>query len=289
MRQPLVDINFVKERQKDLAQHMESNSALVLFSHPDYVRNNDVHHAYRQDSNFYYITGFEEQGAVFIFRPGAEVETALFVMPKDIHMETWEGYRFGAQRARELFKMDECHNVELFADKAPALLAGCDKIYYSLFKDEDMDRQFKDVTLKAKRMSGRSGRGVPTVIDSVDLLGSMRIVKNSDEIDCMEKTCSMTSHGHIALMKACRPGVNERELHGVFISEVMSRGAAREGYGGIVASGNSATTLHYRFNDRECKDGDLLLVDAGAEYNYYSGDITRTFPCLLYTSDAADA
>ncbi len=277
MRKPLVDISIFKQRRDTLSSHF-GDGALVLFSSPEYIRNNDVHHPYRQDSNFFYMTGFEEPGAIFIFRPGKSPETTLFVRPKDQLMETWEGFRFGVQMAGEAFGIDACYEVDQFEDEAPKLLQEVETVYHNLFVNSNIDQQMQSVLKTTRSLQGRSGRGLLSVKDPYSIIGEARLVKSDFEIETMKKACEISADGHIAMMRAMKPGINERAIQGVFIGEIMSQGSAREGYGTIVASGSSATTLHYVFNDQPCRSGDLVLIDAGAEYNYYSGDITRTFP-----------
>lgn len=276
-RTPNVEMEVFKKRRVKLGD-LIFEKALVIAAHPNYVRNNDVHHNYRQDSNFYYLTGFEEPSCVFVFRPGKTPQTVMFVQPKDIVHETWDGFRYGVEGVKQHFNIDEAYSIYQLSEKLPHLLGECDDILYKMNFNPDMDRIFHDTLNTLRARNGRSGKSMPSVIDPSEVLGELRLVKDEDEVELMKKACQISAEAHIELMKAAKPGVNERQLHGVFINEIMQRGAAREGYGTIVASGDSANTLHYVFNDQECKDGDLLLIDAGAEFGYYTGDITRTFP-----------
>ena len=277
MRKPIIDISIVKERLNKIKPLFE-DSALILFSHPEYVRNNDVHHPYRQDSNFFYLTGFEEPGAIFVWRPGQTPETVLFVRPKDPEMETWNGFRYGTQLAGQVFQMDAVYEVDSFEDVAPRLLKDVRTVFHGMYQDKNNDDRIQKVLEKTKDATRRSGKGFLSIKDPVSVLGDIRLFKSAQEIENLKVAGELSANAHISLMKAIEPGMNERELHGIFIREIMAQGAAREGYGTIVASGNNATTLHYVFNDDECKDGDLILVDGGGEYNYYTGDITRVFP-----------
>ena len=141
-----------------------------------------------------------------------------------------------------------------------------------------MDEKVLDIVEKLKTSQGRSGIGILPILDANEFMGEMRIVKGEEELHNMRQACEISAQGHITAMKKIRPGMSERQVQALLQYEFLNRGAARDGYNAIVASGNAATTLHYNFNDKPCRDGDLLLIDAGAEFNYFSGDITRTFP-----------
>lgn len=277
MRKPIVPVEIFKERRQSLRKEIE-NAAIVLFAHPEHVRNHDVHFPYRADTNMFYLTGFEEPESVLIFRPGKDPETVLFVRKKDLERETWDGFRYGPEGAKEQFQVDQAFAIESFEDLAPQYLSQVEKIYFKLYQHPENDRLMERVLKATTRLRGRSGRGILPIFDSTQLLGEYRLIKSQYEINTHRRACEITARGHIELMKLARPGLNERELQGHFTKSVLAQGAAREGYSSIVASGSAATTLHYVFNDQTLKDGDLLLIDAGAEYEYYTGDITRTFP-----------
>ncbi len=277
MRKPLIDISIIKQRLENIKPLFE-DSALVLFSHPEYIRNNDVHHAYRQDSNFFYLTGFEEPGAIFVWRPGQTPETVLFVRPKDPEMETWDGFRFGTEMSARVFQMDAVYEVDAFETEAPKLLKDVRTVFHHQYRDVKNDARIQTVLERTKNAARRSGNGLLSIKDPNSVLGDVRLIKSEKEVEFMKVAAQLSANAHVSLMKAIEPGMNERELHGIFIKEIMAQGASREGYGTIVASGKNATTLHYVFNDEDCADGDLLLVDGGGEYKYYTGDITRVFP-----------
>lgn len=284
MRTPNININELQSRRAKVAE-LIAGDGLVLAAAPDVVRNNDVHHPYRADSNMYYMTGFEEPDSCFIFRPGQNPETVMFVRSKNELMETWEGFRYGIDQTRKLFAVDVVYDISEFEEKAPELLNECENIYYSLNKNHQFDPIMMKALESTRALRGRTGRGMPGIADSYPLLGELRLIKSEYEIKEQEKACEISSQAHVALMKATKPGMNERELHGLFIYNIMKSGAAREGYGSIVAAGDNATTLHYTFNDCIISNEDLVLVDAGAECSFYTGDITRTFPASGKFSD----
>lgn len=277
MRTPDIDVNIFKERRKRLAQ-LIPGSALIVPSHPEYIRNHDVHHNYRQDSNLYYLTGYEEPDSVLVLRPGKSPESILFVQKKDPSKETWEGFLYGPQMAKEVFGVDEAYEISRFEELAPTLLADCDRIYYRMFHNFDFDKTIEKTLKGIYQLRRRTNKGILPIEDSYPLVGEMRLHKSEWEVETMRKSCEISSQAHIELMRSIRPGMNERALYGIFLKEIMQRGCDREGYRGIFAGGASATTLHYVFNDQILKDGDMFLVDAGGEYEYYSADITRTYP-----------
>lgn len=277
MRRPTLDMKIFSERRRSVGQEI-LGGALVVAAHPEYLRNDDVHYPYRQDSNMFYLTGWEEPQSVLILRPGLIPETVMFVRRRDAERETWDGFRYGPEGCEREFKIDKAYPIEEFEKMAPQLLKEVDRVYYRMFKNAAFDVQMQNVLKTVKQMQGRTGYGLLPVHDADILLGEHRLIKSEFELTQLREACEISAQAHLAAMRFTRPGVTERQVQGVLAHHFYMKGSAREGYGFIVASGNSATTLHYNFNDQPCKDGDLLLIDAGAEYNYYTGDITRTFP-----------
>lgn len=277
MRKPTYDMNIFSERRRLVGQEI-FGSALVVASHPEYIRNHDVHFPYRQDSNLFYLTGWEEPESVLILRPGLTPEAVMFVRRRDPERETWDGFRYGPEGCEREFKISKCYPIDEFEKVAPALLKEVDRIYYRLRKNREFDERLQTVLDTVKQMQGRTGMGLLPIYDADTLIGEKRLVKSEYELTQLREACEISAQAHLAAMRFTRPGVSERQVQGVLAHQFFMRGSAREGYHSIVASGNSATTLHYNFNDQVCKDGDLLLIDAGAEFNYYTGDITRTFP-----------
>lgn len=277
MRKPTFDMNIFAQRRRKVGDEI-AGSALVVASHPEHIRNDDVHYPYRQDSNMFYLTGWEEPESVLIYRPGLKPETVMFVRRRDAERETWDGFRYGPEGCEKEFKIDKAYPIDEFEKVAPTLLKEVDKVYYRMYKNPAMDKHMGEVLQSVKRMQGRTGYGLLPIHDADILLGEHRLVKSEYELTQLREACEISAQAHLAAMRFTRPGVSERQVQGVLAHHFLMKGSAREGYNFIVASGNSATTLHYNFNDQICKDGDLLLIDAGAEYNYYTGDITRTYP-----------
>ncbi len=281
MRRPQFDMTVFKERRVQLAKLLQSvapGSVVILPSHPEMLRNNDVDHRYRPDSTLFYMTGWEEPESIFVFRPGQTPESVLFVRKKDSLRETWDGFRYGPEAAAADFGIDKTYLIDEFEKVVVELLKPAERIYYRFNVDSELDHQLLGI-LEAWRTSlGRTGRGYLPLFDSWELIGDMRLRKSPYELGILRQACEITAEAHVEVMKVTRPGLNERYLHGVFLGAIYQKGAAREGYNSIVAGGNGATTLHYVFNDQALQDGDLLLIDAGAEFEYYTGDITRTYP-----------
>ena len=210
--------------------------------------------------------------------PGKSPQEVMFVRRKNPERETWDGFRYGPADAQIQFKLDQVYPIEEFESRAAELLKGYEGVYYRLRKNPKMDESVLSVLENLKRSQGRSGLGLISLHDADELIGEMRLFKSEEELHNLRNACEISAQGHISAMKKIRPGMSERQVQAILDYEFLNRGAARNGYNPIVASGNAATTLHYNFNDQPCRDGDLLLIDAGAEYHYYSGDITRTFP-----------
>ncbi|MES2769404.1 MAG: aminopeptidase P N-terminal domain-containing protein [Bdellovibrionota bacterium] len=276
-RTPQFDVSIFKKRRERIGKYMQ-DSAMVIFSNPEFLRNHDAEYEYRQDTNFFYMTGFEEPKSVFVFRPGQKPETILFVRPKDELRETWDGFRYGPEGAKKYFGIDEVYLIDTLEEKLPELIKDVKQVYFRLQQHMKHDVIFLRALEKAKTVYSRGVRGNIPVLDSSELLGEFRLFKDATEIEWQRKACEITAKAHKETMKFTKPGMNERQIEGYIQFQFKNQLAARQGYNAIVASGKNATTLHYVFNDEECKKGDIILIDAGAEYNYFSGDITRSFP-----------
>jgi Xaa-Pro aminopeptidase len=174
--------------------------------------------------------------------------------------------------------MDKTYPIEDFAKLAPQLLKGSERLFYRRFKNAQVDQKIDELLQSHRLLQSRTGFGLLALEDADELLGELRLVKGPQDILNMRRACEITADAHTELMKYIKPGMSEREAHGYFLYQIMKRGAAREGYNGIFAGGMNATTLHYVFNDRPLKAGELFLVDAAGEYNYFTSDITRTYP-----------
>jgi len=277
MRRPIANIQECLIRRKKLLDLLKGSS-LVVANHPEYLRNGSVHHPYRADSNLFYLTGFEEPQSVLVVTPHRAQNFTLFVRAKDPLREIWDGFRYGPELTKQYFEIDEVYPIDQLEIMLPDLLKGAPDLYYRLQKDPSMDQIIFRTLEKVRLSHGRSGLGYLTLRDSLQLLGEMRVIKSAEDIKIQARACEISSEAHIEVMKFVTPGKTERDIHGFFIYQIMKRGAAREGYGTIVAGGANACTLHYVFNDQPLQKNQLLLIDAGGEYHYQTADITRTYP-----------
>lgn len=274
--------SYFKARRNQL---MESHpgAVFVLPSCPFYYRNPDVPHPYRQESNFYYLTGFEEYESCLVLAPASEGGTGnhrmiLFVLPNDPEKEMWEGARYGLEGARRVFGADEAYLIHELDKLLPELFKGAERVFYQLGFSPDMDRTVMTALETNRRSRGRSGCGQLPVEDSRLPIGELRLFKAEEEIQALRKACEISGLAHREVMSTVKPGMNESEIEALIDYLFRKKGCQRVGYGSIIAGGRNATCLHYRFNNEELKSGDLLLIDAGGEHRYYTADITRTFP-----------
>jgi Xaa-Pro aminopeptidase len=238
-----------------------------------------VHHLFRQNSDLYYLTGFEEPEAVLILAPTCEEgEYLLFNRVRDREHEIWDGPRAGQAGARKQFLADQAFPIQELSNLLPTLLANRSTIYYSLGINKSFDAVLLEA-LNVVRSKMRSGVQAPSQFaDILPSLHEMRLHKSEAEIAVMQKTADITKTAHIRAMQTCRPGQYEYELQAEIIYEFLRQGASTAAYPSIVGSGANSCVLHYIKNDKKIMDGDLVLIDAGAEYQNYAADITRTFP-----------
>lgn len=263
----------------EFMNRMDPNSVAIIPSAREATRSNDTNYRYRQHSDFFYLTGFEEPEAIAVITPSPEPKYTLFVRPRDPEREIWDGRRAGIDGARSEYGADEAFPIAEFNDKLSEILNGPEKLYYRLGDgnpqlDETIIRQLASVrTLNRKPIS------VPqTIIDSASIIHEMRVIKTEEEIAIMQRAADIAAEAHVEAMKAVRPGMMEYEIEALVEQVFRRTGALGPSYTSIVGAGANATVLHYINNDGIMNDGDLLLLDAGAEYKGYASDITRTFP-----------
>ncbi|MBI5136209.1 MAG: aminopeptidase P N-terminal domain-containing protein [Nitrospirae bacterium] len=256
------------------------DGAIAIFAGaPETVRSNDVHHRYRQESDFLYLTGFAEPGAYLVLDAGANRHRyTLYVPPKDPAMERWTGRRAGVAGARRRFGADAAHEAGTFFDHLARLLAGRDRVYLRLGYDAKVDQAVIDQIATMRGRSRAGAHGPAQVVDPTPILAEQRLLKSEAELDLLQRAVDITAQGHLAAMRALRPGMAEYEVEAEIEYHFRRAGAAGPAYPTICGSGVNATILHYVENDRRMRRGDLLLIDAGAEYGGYAGDVTRTIP-----------
>ncbi len=269
----------VARRRKELMQQMEPNSIALLCAAPQSTRSNDTEYLYRQNSDFYYLTGFVEHDALLALIPGREQgEVVLFCQEKDKTRELWTGILMGPEQAIKQLQIDDAFPIGDIDDILPGLIEGRDRVYYSMGKDQRFDQRVMDwvKVIRGKVRQGAHPPGEFLVLDH--LLNEMRLIKSPLEIKLMEKAGAISAQAHKRAMAVCRPGLHEYHLEAELLHEFVRSGSRAPAYNNIVAGGKNACILHYIENNALLKDGDLVLIDAGCEYEYYAADITRTFP-----------
>jgi Xaa-Pro aminopeptidase len=262
----------------EFIRRMGPDSVAVIPAAREVTRSNDTEYRFRQDSDFYYLTGFDEPDAVAVVAPSREERFTLFVRPRDREKETWTGRRAGVEGARERYGADAAFPVEEFADKLTELLDGARTLYYRLGGNAEFDQIIIRQLARMRALGWRKARPPQTITDPGVLLHEMRLVKTDEEVALMQRAADIASEAHREAMRAARPGAKEYEIEALIEYVFRRSGASGPAYSSIVGSGVNATILHYVNNDDELKDGDLLLIDAGAEYKGFASDITRTFP-----------
>ncbi len=274
-----MNVKEFTRRRRQLMRMMGENSIAILPAAPVVKRNRDVEYHYRPDSDFYYITGFPEPEAVAVLIPGrSHAEYVLFCRERDADKERWDGPRAGHIGAVDVYGADDAFPIGDLDDILPRMLEQCERVFYAMGCNPDLDKRMSE-WISQIRSSSRSGVPGPLEFIALDhYLHDMRLYKGRSEIKQMRTAAKISAQAHKRVMQACRPGLKEYQLEAEFIHECTKRGARHQAYPAIFGSGGNGCVLHYIDNDAELKDGDLLLVDAGCEYNYYASDITRTFP-----------
>ncbi len=268
-----------KQNRKAFIEKMGSGGVAIFASAPPARWNHDTEYLYRPDPNFYYLTGFEEPESICVIAPEhSKYQYILFVRPKDKQAEIWNGKRVGVKDARKHYGADKVYPIEKFSEKIGKYLQDAKRLYYTLGSNEDVDTEILSLFTRSVRSRVRSGKGFDTLVDPSPILSELRLIKNETELQRIQKATEITVAGHVAAMKAVRPGMYEYDLEALVESTFRMNGAGGPAFPTIVASGGNATTLHYTTNDRQIEDDTLVLIDAGAEYGRYAGDVTRTFP-----------
>jgi Xaa-Pro aminopeptidase len=266
-----------RQRREQLMAKIGSGTA-IFRSAPSAVMHNDVEYAYRQDSDFFYLTGFNEAEAVAVLAPHHEEHKfVLFVQPKDLEKETWHGYRAGVEGAKELYGADEAFPIAELAEKLPKYLEKADRIYYHFGRDRTFDQTVLNHWQRLMATYPKRGTGPTAVEDSNIILHPMRLVKSETELALMRKAANISVAAHNRAQEFAKPGRYEYEIQAE-IEHTFGLNGCTPAYPSIVASGYNSCVLHYIENNRQIQENDLLLIDAGCACDYYNADITRTFP-----------
>ncbi len=267
------------QRRRRLLDMMTEGSLAVIPGARLRLRNRDVDYLFRQDSDFYYLTGFSEPDALLVLAPGREHgEVILFCRDRDPVFEQWDGERVGPDRAAQLLGVDDAFPNTDVGEILPGMLEGRDRIYANLGDYPDFDQQLLRWVKGIRRREASGAIPPGEFVDLRHLLHELRLYKSAGELGVMREACAITASAHVRAMQQCRPGMTEGQLEAELIYEFMRRGARTPAYPCIVGGGNNACVLHYVANDDSLKKNDVVLIDAGCEYEHYAADVTRSFP-----------
>ena len=260
-------------------EQMEPNSIAIIPAAHEQTRSYDTEFKFRQDSDFWYLTGFPEPDAIAVIDPqDTRSPYTLFVRPRDPEMETWFGRREGVDGAVKNYAANKAFSIDKFAADLPKLLDGHENLYYRFALDKELDQQILHYLSNQRQRRLKTAYPPHTIIDPTIILGEMRLHKTPEEAEYMQTAGTIGAEAHILAMKKVRPGMNEGQVEALMEAYMKDRGASGVAYNSIVGGGANATILHYVENNMPLRDGDLILIDAGAEYKGYASDITRTFP-----------
>jgi Xaa-Pro aminopeptidase len=269
--------SIYRSRRDAVAEKLGEAIAIVPAA-VHHIRSNDAEYEYRQNSDFYYLTGFTEPEAVLIIAPGREQRDTMFLRRRDREMEIWTGKRLGVDDAPERLELDAAFAIDELDDKLGDMLVGWERMAYGFGRDEAFDRRIHAAVAHARHSVRRGGKAPLEFFEPGTLLHEMRLRKSPEEIEVMRSAGAITRLGHIAGMRAIYPGMWEYELEAVIEYAYMRNGAQATAYTSIVAGGANATILHYNTNREQLHNGALVLVDSAAELDIYASDVTRTWP-----------
>ena len=269
---------MIRSQLGEFMRRMQRNSVAIIPAAREATRSNDTHYRFRQDSDFFYLTGFEEPDAIAVVKPGETHEYVLFVRPRDPEREIWDGRRAGVEGAKSEFGAGEAFPVDEFNEKLTEILNETEVLYYRLGVNPDLDDRIIREIARMRSLNRKPIDPPQTIIDPATIVHELRVVKSPEELEVMQQAADIAAEAHCEAMKAVRAGMREYEIEALIEQIFRRHGCAGPAYTSIVGAGANATVLHYINNDGELRDGDLLLLDAGAEYKGYASDITRTFP-----------
>ena len=268
----------MREQLKNFTGAMDENSIAIIPAAHEARRSYDTEFKFRQDSDFWYLTGFPEPDAIAVIDPRSKKPYTLFVRPRDPEMETWFGRRHGVEGAVKKFGADRALSIDKFAGELGKMLDGHDTLYYRFGVDEKLDLQILGYLSEQRVRRLKTAYPPHTIVDPTMIIGEMRLHKTESEIALMQTAADIAAEAHVLAMQKVKPGMNEFQVESLMESYMRDKGASGVAYNSIIGAGDNATILHYVENNMPLNDGDLILIDAGAEYQGYASDITRTFP-----------
>ena len=266
-------------RRNRVISSMESNSLAILSAAPSRLRNRDTEYPFRQNSDFFYLTGLEEPEAILVLisnRSGGEA--ILFLKDRDPNQELWTGESLGIENATTTIGIEEVYPIDALHSTLPELLTGVDRIYVTLGEYSDFDQQFLSMINDIRLIESGGASAPETLVSFKKILHEQRLYKSNSEIGLMQRAADITTKAHLRAFERCQPGISETQLEAELIYEFMRHDARFAAYPSIVGSGKNACVMHYVRNDSILVDGELVLIDAGCEFHNYASDITRTIP-----------
>ncbi len=278
MRALSLSAEHYRKRRKQLMRMAGEQAIVVLRAAPERIRSRDTHYPYRQDSDFWYLSGFAEPEAVLVLIPGRRHgEALLFCRERNPEREGWDGPRLGPEGAVDTLRMDDAYDIDDIDDILPGLLEGRSRVYYHFGRDTDFDLQLIGWVNRVREQVRQGAQPPHEFLELGHLLDELRLFKSREELRLLQRAADISVLAHEAAMRAARPGLHEYSLQAE-VERVFRLHQAEPAYGSIVGAGANACVLHYRANNAPLRDGELVLIDAGAEYHGYAADITRTFP-----------
>ncbi len=268
---------MIRPQLEEFMRRMDQKSVAIIPAAREATRSNDTQYRFRQDSDFLYLTGFEEPESIAVLAPRGEHKYTLFVRPRNPEQEIWVGRRAGVEGAKNEFGAHESFPIAEFEERLQDILDGAEKLYFRLGVNTDLDTTVIKKIAQMRALNRKPIHPPRTIIDPATIVHEMRVLKSPEEIELMQKAADIAAEAHVEAMKAVRSGMMEYEVEAL-IEQIFRRHGSGPSYTSIVGAGANATVLHYINNDGELRDGELLLVDAGAEFKGYASDITRTFP-----------
>ncbi|MFK8183484.1 MAG: aminopeptidase P N-terminal domain-containing protein [Phormidesmis sp.] len=267
-----------RQRRQSVLKALGQNTA-IFCSAPPAVMHNDVDYLFRQDSDFFYLTGFNEPEAVLVLSGGHEThKVVMFVRPKDLEKETWSGYRVGVEAAKERYGADEVFPIEKLDEELPKYVEPALRLYYRFGREQTFDDRVLALWQQFLARMAKQASGPVSIEDSRQLMEQFRRVKSPAEIEMIRRAIAISAEAHNIAREMARPGMYEYEIQAAIENVFRRNGAMGPAYPSIVATGANACILHYVENNQRLEEGDLLLIDAGCAYDYYNADITRTLP-----------
>jgi len=267
-----------QRRRRQLMKTIGDGSIAILSAREEFLRNGDAYYKYRQDSNFYYLTGFDEPEAVLVLCPGSDYgDSILFCREVSADQVMWHGDMSGTTQAVEKYGFDHAFDIQQIEKRMPELISGCEKLFFMTGTDEFLNQNIHRWVQLIRGRRGEKSTAPTEFISLAHVIHDMRLYKSPDEIKCIQQSANIAAQAHLNMMRVCAPQKNETDLHAEYI-KTLTQYRSEPSYLPIIGSGTNGCILHYNHNNKDLQSGEMVLIDAGAEYDYYASDVTRTIP-----------